>query len=229
MAASARPGCVLIVEVGACGRESAEAAARAGVVEMDDRAEQWHEPVDFRDGLGGVERVEDGALTGTDAVLDGAVVGGTSDRTVDGQDAALGEQVIDDVRIEGGAVVAFEEQRRAVAGDEKSEPAEIVECGLGGKNQRFEVEVGGQIAGKDHNDAGVRGGGTQQHRVNGPGEIGEVPGDVELGIAQAAVEAPAEACQEGLDTAARQRVAEVLNKEAAAACEFRAVNEVRDP
>ncbi len=116
-----------MVEVGAGGRESAQTAPRAGVVEMDDGTEQRHEAWDFRDGLGGVERAEDGALGGTDAVLDGTVVGGTADRAVERQDAAPGEEIVDDVRIEGRTVVAFEEERRAVAGGEMAEPAEVVE------------------------------------------------------------------------------------------------------
>ena len=110
-------------------------------MEVDDGKEKWHEAWDFRDGLGGIQSGEDGVFAGTDAVLDGTVVGGTADRAVDGQDAAPGEVIVDESRIEGLAIVAFEEERRAVAGDEKAEPAEVVESGFGGKNQRIEVEV----------------------------------------------------------------------------------------
>ncbi len=91
------------------------------------------------------------------------------------------------------------------------------------------MEVGSQIAGQHHDDAGIGGGGSQQHRVNGPSEIGQVPGDVEPCHAQAAVVVLAEARDEGLDAAAGQAAMEAGNELAGAAGEFRAVNKVRDP
>ena len=124
-----------IAGVGAGWRESAEAAARPGIVEMDDGTEQGHDAGDCRDGLCWVEGGEDGPLAGTDAVLDGAIVFGMADRAVDGQDAAVGEEAVDDVRVEGCAIVAFEEQRRTVAGDEKADQRRWSKADSAGRTQ----------------------------------------------------------------------------------------------
>lgn len=150
-----------MVEVGHGRGEPAEAATGARVVKVDDGTEQRPQSRDIRDGLCGVECVEDGAFAGADAVLDGAIVGWPMDRAVDWQDAPLGEEAVDDVRIEGRAIVALEEERRAVAGDETAEPAQVFEGGLGAENQGLEVVMGGQVAGKNNDDARVGGSAPQ--------------------------------------------------------------------
>ena len=71
LAAGAGPIPGAVVEIGLGGRESAEAAARPGVVEMDDGADERQEFGDLRDGQVGIEGRADSAFEGADAVFDG--------------------------------------------------------------------------------------------------------------------------------------------------------------
>jgi hypothetical protein len=117
-------------------------------------------------------------------MLDGTVVGWVADRAVERQDTFPGEEALDDGRVEWRAVVAFEEQWRAVTGAETVEPVEVTLCRFGSENQRLEVEVRGEVTGEHDHHAGIGGRGSQMKGIDGPGEVGLVPYDVKFCITQ---------------------------------------------
>lgn len=186
------PGFGAVVEVGLGGREAAEAAARPGVVEMDDGADERQEFGDLRDGQVGIESRANGAFEGADAVFDGSVVGRVADGAVEWEDAVGGEEVIEDGSVEWRAVVALEQEWRAMTGAKPLEPSEVVEGGFGVEDERIEVEVRCEVAGEDDHHAGIGGRGAQVEGVDGPGEVGQVPGDVGFRVADSAEVAAAQ-------------------------------------
>ena len=157
MTIGAGPPLCLVVEIGLGGGEAGEAAARSCVVEMDDGADERQEFGDFRHGLVRVEGRINGAFERADAMFDGPIVGRVSDRAVEWHDACSGKEAIEDGSVERCAIVALEQQRRAVAAAKTLEPIEVVPCGFGHEEQRFEVEVGGEVTSQHDHHAGIGG------------------------------------------------------------------------
>jgi hypothetical protein len=93
----------------------------------------------------------------------------------------------------------------------------------------FEVEVGGEVAGEYDDHAGIGGRGLQVKGVDGPGKVGQVPGDVEFRLTQTAELAAAQPCDEGADAPPGEGLAEGADEPAGAAGAFGRVVEVRDP
>ncbi len=145
------------MEVGLGGREPGEAAARPGVVEMDDGADERQEFGDWRNRKVRVEGRTDGAFEGADAMFDGAIVGRSADGAVKWQDAFSGDEVVEDGSVEGCAIVTLEQQRGAVLRAEPLQPIEIVHGGFRMEDERFEMEVGGEVAGEHDDHAGIGG------------------------------------------------------------------------
>ena len=217
------------MEVGLGGSEPGEAAARPGVVEMDDGADERQEFGDWRNGVVRSESRKNGAFERADGVFDGTIVGRAADGTVEWQDAFCGDEVVEDGCVEWRAIVSLEQQWRAVARAEPLEPIEIVHGGFGGEDQRLEVDVGGEVAGEHDDHAGIGGRTLQMEGVDGPSEVGQVPGDVESGIAQSSEVVAAQSFEKGLGPAARDERGEVPDDRAGAAGAVGTVVKVRDP
>jgi hypothetical protein len=218
-----------VLEVGLSRGEAGEAAARAGVVEMDDGADERKKLGEVRDGLVWVEDRVDGALEGADAVFDGSIIGRAAHRAVERDDELGSEEAIEDGRIEGSAVVTFEDERRPVALAEGVEPVAVGRSGLGLEDKRFEVEVGGEVAGQDDDEAWRGRRGFKVEGVDGPGEVGQVPGDAERGAAEAALVRAAQAADDGLEAPAGDGLLEGADEGARVAGALRPEVEVRDP
>ena len=125
-------------------------------------------------------------------MFDGSIVRGVADGAVERKDAVSGEEVVEDGSVEWRAVVALEQQWRAVTGAKPLEPVEVVEGGFCVEDERIEVEVRCEVAGEDDHHAGISGRGSQVESVDGPGEVGQVPGDAGFRVADSAEVAAAQ-------------------------------------
>jgi len=113
-----------------------------------------------------------------DAFFHAAVVAGKVRRIVEGQHAKAGEEFIDGMMVEGGTVVAFEEQRCAVLAEEVFEVRGDLATVEPISDQRCEAITRGKVLHRDDQGAGraVFGG------IAGPGEPGPEPVDVFHGV-----------------------------------------------
>ena len=116
-----------------------------------------------------------------------------------------------------------------MTGAKPLEPSEVVEGGFGVDDERIEVEVRCEVAGEDDHHAWIGGRGSQVEGVDGPGEVGQVPGDVELRIAEAPEMAAAQPCDVGLEAAARDGLTKGMDERAGAAGAVGSMIEERDP
>lgn len=203
MAFFAGPPGRAVVEIGLGGAEPREAALRPGVVEMDHGADDGQEAGDRWQRQLRVEGRVDGAFEVAHGVLDGPVVRGSVDGAVERNDGVLGEPIVEDFRIERRAVVPLEQEGRAMAGAEASEPFAVFWGRFRCDDQGLENEVGGKIPGEHDHDARPCRGGLEVEGIDGPSKVGSMPGNLEFGPAQAAQMNAAQAGDERAHSTAR--------------------------
>jgi hypothetical protein len=159
-----------------CG-EAAKTAAGSTVAQMSGGLGEAGDGIGLPAGGWLRQAVVERAFEFADGLFDRAVVARIISGAVQGDDGVFGQQLIHCVMIEDAAVIALEQERKAMTREESAQvPGDLLTVRFK-THQRREGKTGGKVDGVDQQEAAAAAVPAVFGGINGPGQIGLAPVD----------------------------------------------------